>query len=295
MHAFLYHLKLELYATPPPNTSIKSAGEVFSPPPGTDIFSTALPVHKATPRSGDLLRRRAKPGFSPDQGARTPEQRPDSAGRVSDHQLGAGDALLLPERNTALREVPAFIPSSPKPSPKYASKDWRVGPVSIDSIDMEPQRDPVADLKSEVGKSQSTVTHTRGLYVPSDTKTTDVGWGVVHLYKDSQDTSDLPGHRGHGKHAGAKVDGADFDLDKCSTLCILAVPSWMMPSDLLGFVGDQTRDDVSHFRLIRTGRANKYMVLMKFRSPRKARDWQSAWNGRLFSAMEVRRRKTSLP
>ena len=62
----------------------------------------------------------------------------------------------------------------------------------------------------------------------------------------------------------------------------------MMPSDLLGFVGDQTREDVTHFRLIRTGRANKYMVLMKFRSPKKAKEWQKLWNGKLFSAMEVR-------
>lgn len=59
-----------------------------------------------------------------------------------------------------------------------------------------------------------------------------------------------------------------------------------MPSDLLGFVGDQAREEVSHFRLIRTGRANKYMVLMKFRSAKKAREWQKSNNGRLFSASE---------
>lgn len=127
--------------------------------------------------------------------------------------------------------------------------------------------------------------HTRAVYVPSETKATDVGWGVVHLYKDSQEAPDLT--TSTKKSLAVKGEDGVFDIEKCSTLCILAVPSWMMPSDLLGFVGDQTREDVSHFRLIRTGRANKYMVLMKFRSPKKARDWQSAWNGRLFSAMEV--------
>ncbi|GAM85932.1 hypothetical protein ANO11243_039420 [Dothideomycetidae sp. 11243] len=152
---------------------------------------------------------------------------------------------------------------------------------------MEPRRDEtVADSKSRLAKAQGGVTHTKAEYVPSDMKTTEVGWGVVHLYKDSQALSD-PSSTKIGSKQGALRDvEADFDMEKCSTLCILAVPSWMMPSDLLGFVGDQTREDVSHFRLIRTGRTNKYMVLMKFRSPKKAREWQKAWNGRLFSVME---------
>jgi len=282
MHASLYQLKLELYANPPQNTTATTSGTVFTPPCDADIFTAAFPVHRATPWTRDFLNKRTKGGNSVDHSPRTPELRPTSAGQASEQKLGTGDALLLPERNTALREISANIPSSPTPSPKHASKDWRFGPVSIDRIDMEPQRASPGDTKNEVVKSQSgSTTHTRGLYVPSDTKTTDVGWGVVHLYKDSQDVS-------QSKHAAVKSSDSDFDLDKCTTLCILAVPSWMMPSDLLGFVGDQTREDVSHFRLIRTGRANKYMVLMKFRSPKKARDWQDAWNGRLFSAMEVR-------
>ncbi|KAF2154693.1 zf-UBP-domain-containing protein [Myriangium duriaei CBS 260.36] len=286
MHTFLYHLKLELYDSPLPDAVNTRTGDVFSPDHRTDIFITSLPVHRTTQRTHDFLHKRSKASISTPPGSHTPELRPGSAGQQQEHQLGVGDALLLPERNTALRETPAHVPSSPKPSPKDASKDWRFGPVSIDCIDMEPQRDVSVDSKDRIAKSQGAVTHTRAVYVPSDTKTTEVGWGVVHLYKDSQDVSDIGSAKTIGKHRGTKEGDNDFDMEKCTTLCILAVPSWMMPSDLLGFVGDQTRDDVSHFRLIRTGRANKYMVLMKFRSPKKARDWQKAWNGRLFSAME---------
>lgn len=124
--------------------------------------------------------------------------------------------------------------------------------------------------------------HTKARYVPSDPKATDLGWGVVHLYRDAEE-NDLE----HVSHTQGKAHlNEKFDEESCSTLCILAVPSWMMPSDLLGFVGDQAREDVSHFRLIRTGRANKYMALMKFRTPKKAQDWQRENNGRLFSAAE---------
>lgn len=181
---------------------------------------------------------------------------------------------------------PALSPV--KASSKIASRDWRFGPVSIESIDMTSQAGSTRkDQPATPGKNSNSGLHTKGVYLPSDPKSTDVGWGVVHLYRDTQETPAL-GSDGHVTKHAAEQDGAAFNPEDCTTLCILAVPSWMMPSDLLGFVGDQTRDDVSHFRLIRTGRANKYMVLMKFRSAKKAREWQKLWNGKLFSAMEVR-------
>lgn len=136
-----------------------------------------------------------------------------------------------------------------------------------------------------MGKTPATGLHTRAVYLASESKTTVVGWGVVHLYRDTDDVGEEQQYqrRVQGNAAG---DDEAFNPKDCSTLCILAVPSWMMPSDLLGFVGDQAREDVSHFRLIRTGRANKYMALMKFRSPKKAAEWQLNNNGRLFSAAE---------
>lgn len=123
---------------------------------------------------------------------------------------------------------------------------------------------------------------TKGKFIPSDLKNTNVGWGVVHLYRDGQET---PALYDDSIVAGEEA-GTDFNETDCTTLCILAVPSYMTPSDLLGFVGEQTRDDVSHFRLIRTSRANKYMVLMKFRDAQKARKWRKEWNGKTFNSME---------
>jgi BRCA1-associated protein len=121
---------------------------------------------------------------------------------------------------------------------------------------------------------------TKGKFIPSDIKETDVGWGVVHLYREGQETPTL--------YDEVDASGTDFDEKDCTTLCILAVPSYMTPSDLLGFVGEHTREEVSHFRLIRTNRANKYMVLMKFWEATKARKWRKDWDGKAFNSMEVR-------
>lgn len=144
---------------------------------------------------------------------------------------------------------------------------------------------------------------TKGRYIPLDQETTDSVWGIVHLYRDAQETpylidddypSELKGSSAAARQPGdqfgdcgdTRVEGDSPD-EECTTLCILAVPSYLSPSDFLGFVGETTMDDVSHFRMIRTARANRYMVLMKFRSGKKAKEWQRVWNGKVYNSMEV--------
>ncbi|KAL1297392.1 hypothetical protein AAFC00_004928 [Neodothiora populina] len=295
MPSYFFHLKLELYSSKSAATSVGShaalstpPSHIFIPPPTTDIFKSTLPGHKYTKWSSHPFETKHDRQFSSESNSDvgTPRSRPQSSGaRPESH----GDALLLPERNVALKKDSASPALSlAKPNSEVASRDWRFGPVSIESIDMtiSPVNDQAKDkTMNKDGKVSNSGLHTKAVYLPSEPKTTDVGWGVVHLYRDSQEAPALDVDKYISKHAHDQ-DGNTVSLDDCSTLCILAVPSWMMPSDLLGFVGDQTREDVSHFRLIRTGRANKYMVLMKFRSAKKAREWQKAWNGKLFSAME---------
>lgn len=292
MQSHFYHLKFELYTQPPSSTAKRALAskDVFLPAPGSDVFATNLPTHRSSPWNKDSLGGRHSRQASSDSGSPRPASRsqPGSAGQPDVH----GDALLLPERNLALREAPSPALSPAKPSSEAAARDWRFERISIDSVDMEQKTDAVVSRERgksvTSGKTSLSGLHTRGTYFPLELKTTDVGWGIVHLYKDSQEQAALDVEDNRFSRQSVKThDTGHFDMDKCTTLCILAVPSWMMPSDLLGFVGDQTREDVSHFRLIRTERANKYMVLMKFRQAKKAREWQKAWNGRLFSAMEV--------
>lgn len=139
---------------------------------------------------------------------------------------------------------------------------------------------------------------TKGRFEPAEPQDKKLGWGVVRLYRDSQETPSLydePLSFPHGKHARAprsaaapsRTDPQPFRDEECTTLCILAVPSYLTPSDFLGFVGEKTRDEVSHFRMIRTEKSNRYMVLMRFRNGKKAREWRREWNGKGFDGMEV--------
>lgn len=290
MPSYFFHLKLELYAAPPASkrgrlSPTRARREPFLPKSGSDIFKAPLPAHKTSKWSSHHFPKRPDTPHTSSTSESEPSHSPHRL-PPSGHTESHGDALLLPERTLNRKEIPKSPALAPaKPSNEGTAKDWRYDAVSIESIDMETQ------AQSKIGaKNGPSGLHTKAFYLPSDPKTTEVGWGVVHLYRDSEESSvldsDALASARKSLDRGTPDGNERFDVADCTTLCILAVPSWMMPSDLLGFVGDQAREDVSHFRLIRTGRANKYMVLMKFRSAKKAKEWQKNYNGRLFSAAE---------
>lgn len=131
---------------------------------------------------------------------------------------------------------------------------------------------------------------TKGRYVPSEVEAEELGWGIIRLYRDPEETAGLYDEVSTGHNKSTPAAGRPrYRDDDCTTLCILAVPSYLTPSDFLGFVGEQTREAVSRFRMIRTERENRYMVLMKFRSGKRARDWRREWNGKSFNSTEVRK------
>jgi len=256
MPSYFFHLKLELYPAPAQSKTrhqrpaTPQRNTTFVPPPGSDIFKTSLPAHKTSRWSSYTF---------PKHSDASPASGSDFTGSPrrllpTDNTESHGDALLLPERSLNLQHVPHSPALTPaKLSNEVSAKDWRYSAVSIESIDMEAHSSSAS--KANQTKSTNGGLHTKALYLPSDPKTTEVGWGVVHLYRDAEETKTSEDHSQKRKSLEKGVRSAkdeDFDPDDCSTLCILAVPSWMMPSDLLGFVGDQTREDVSHFRLIRT-------------------------------------------
>jgi BRCA1-associated protein len=295
MPAYFFHLAFELYPSRGASSQTSpSTSTTFTPPPNTDLFSE-LPAHTSTSWSlnphqhqRDCSRTLRRPECDAKHKVATPtthylaptthhlaslgasssdvsRHRPQHSSRRFSHQHQQRTRASLSEPSPHDSPVP-IVKSRTRPrTQSVAHKDWRFDTISIVSIDMKT-------VTSSGGLA------TKGKFIPSDLKDTEVGWGVVHLYRDGQETPGL-----YDEDAGT-----EFDEEDCTTLCILAVPSYMTPSDLLGFVGEQTREGVSHFRLIKTARANKYMVLMKFREAETARAWRKLWNGKTFNSMEVR-------
>jgi BRCA1-associated protein len=130
--------------------------------------------------------------------------------------------------------------------------------------------------------------HTLGKVQPltlKGTKCTELGWGIVHLYREGEET---PGLNDATAHEDRDITNDGLSGLDTTVLCIPAVPSYMTASDFLGWVGEKTRDEVAHFRMVMTGRMNRYMMLMKFRDGAVARRWKKEWDGKVFNGMEVR-------
>jgi BRCA1-associated protein len=133
-------------------------------------------------------------------------------------------------------------------------------------------------------------TATKAKFLPLETKNTEIGWGIVHLYREGHETPSLDripassGEEGEAEGSAGRPAGTD---DDCTTLCIPAVPSYLSPADFLGFVGEKWRDDILHYRMVMTETMNRYLVLMKFREGPRAKEWKKEFDGRNFNSMEV--------
>jgi BRCA1-associated protein len=201
--------------------------------------------------------------------------------------------------------------------PDKAVRDWRFGRVRIESFDLAPfsasgkevdegggdthdmagkreqggpaavmqQATPAASLGPNLGGMGLA---TKARYVPLETKNTEAGWGIVHLYREGDESSVMRGAEellnGPGENGSQGQEGSD---DEGTILCIPAVPSYMSPSDFLGFIGEKWRGYVSHYRMVMTSRMSRYMVLMKFRDSRRAREWRKEFDGKPFDSVEV--------
>lgn len=178
--------------------------------------------------------------------------------------------------------------------------DWRYDKILVHGIDMarpdnrvdkHKENDTLANHLSNGLAIGSGGVATKGRYEPFEAAEEELGWGIVRVYREAEETpglyDDVATKATKATKSVKEKEVLPFRDEDCTTLCILAVPSYLTPSDFLGFVGEKTREEVSHFRMIRTERGNRYMVLMKFRNGKKAREWRKEWNGKTFDGIEV--------
>jgi hypothetical protein len=140
-----------------------------------------------------------------------------------------------------------------------------------------------ADSSTRKGAPPTPSSPTRGRFIQlnSDTDSPvspDFAFGIIHLYRDLTNTRDAE-ITSVGRRKGTPEEE--------NVLAILAVPSYMTANDFMGFVGERQQDQVSHFRLIRTDAANRYMVLLKFRTSESAKAFHKEFDGKAYNSMEV--------
>lgn len=310
MPSYFYHLKFELYPTSDPTDTSSSNAEqrdVWLPPAETSVFGD-LPSHRPAARPisrvvtvsansrSRLLDKSALPSAWNslessadgviDCGARA------AAVHTSHRRLEVISERQWLERANSYPPPP----SSAALRPQTAVNDWRFGRVNIETID-PVVASGTAEMAGESSRAgPSTVpsaapslgpsfggegTATKASFIPLETKNTEVGWGVVHFYREGNETPSLDVTEQEDEEETAS------SVEDCTTLCIPAVPAYMSPSDLLGFVGERWLEDISHCRMVMTSRMTRYLVLLKFRESRFAKKWKREFDGKVFNSMEV--------
>lgn len=304
MPSYFYHLKFEIYQTlrpdvEGPDTLHQSRG-LWLPAGNASVFDD-LPAHSVRDQRVGIPIPSPKTYHQLPAGLANAEAKADAKAGPAVIDCGPRATVkskekkieILTERQWLLR-TDSFPPPSSAAAihPQFAVKDWRFGRVSIETVDLTSQ-DNMAGEASKSGTSAAPTlgpsfagagTTTRAAYHSLSAHKTELGWGIVHFYREGEETPALnepPGNDGNGE--GVESSGPD-----CTTLCIPAVPAYMSPGDFLGFVGEQWRDDISHCRMVMSSRLNRYLVLLKFRDRERAKSYRKAFDGKVFNAMEVK-------
>ncbi|KAI1482133.1 zf-UBP-domain-containing protein [Daldinia eschscholtzii] len=300
MPSYYYHIKLEVYPTPTPTS--KEPGKVsqsydrpiWLPKETSNIFDN-LPSHPRTQTVAPAHRGKASFSWQRNQ---SPNTQTKSNSNVIDcgsprppRSQDDRNIIRLTERQLRQRTLSFPPPQSYAAiNPHTAVKDWRFGQLRIESIDVDSYEghenmQATSAAAAAVGPSMGGAGKaTKAKYVPlNSSKNTELGWGIVHLYREEAESPELEISPDQIPEADGEQDGAQID---CTTVCIPAVPSYLSPSDFLGFVGEKWRDKVSHYRMVMTGRMNRYLVLMKFRESKQAQLFRREFDGRVFNDIE---------
>ncbi|KAG6016900.1 hypothetical protein E4U43_002777 [Claviceps pusilla] len=271
---YMYHLKFELYPTSDPTLSTlqQHAEEgIWLPPPDTSIFHD-LPVQ---PR--------------PDPSDHRHYHHQQQQQQQQQHRFGTASEQKWHDRpihlSTLSRRATLRL--------QAAVKDWRFGPVSIQTVDPAAavRNGKMSSESSRTGPSAAPSlgpsfggagTATKAEYVPLESKAIEVGWGIVHFYRENEEETANTGRENRYKQEQEMASS----WDDCRTLCIPAVPAYMSPSDFLGFVGDGWRNELCHCRMVMTSRMNRYLALLNFRDSKVAQKWKREFDGKVFNSVE---------
>ncbi|KAF3481301.1 RING finger protein [Arthroderma uncinatum] len=311
MPSYFYHITLEFLPPPPSRTYRQDAAAgkstaIKEAPHTHDTLDSSSLTLKAFRESIRPFRRRKTRGkHEPVTGGKPHIQSPPSTqtgfdNRTSETCVGAETRIGKGTASTHDNELSGRLASTSLRDADVDTQaeyiDQRIDTISIQGIDMVNN-----EINKGIGSNAIGGLATKGKYVPLDLGLTDSVYGIVHLYRDAEaspslgpgdDDQDLFYLQGSAMAKNLRVANQSSKGVASSSTSAQhgegrgAVPSYMSPSDFLGYVGEKTRDEVSHFRMIRTARANRYMVLMKFRSGKKAKEWQYNWNGKVFNSME---------
>lgn len=104
------------------------------------------------------------------------------------------------------------------------------------------------------------------------TKAKLLGEGVIKLYREFA--------------ADDEEDEEETPITDATTVSILAVPTYFTAVDLLGFIGESYLSKITHIRILKSEKPNRFLVLLQFEAASPALQFYHQFNGKPFNSME---------
>lgn len=153
------------------------------------------------------------------------------------------------------------------PTDSQSKNDYRYSDLHITTID-NTKRKPLRKM------SRST----------EPIKAKFLGQGIVRLYREFDDDSDLEDINEDEETKPHKIE-QDVSGDD-TMLSIVSIPTYFTATDILGFIGESFIESITHIRIIKSERANRFLVLLKFNDILKTAEFQYKFDGKPFNSME---------
>ncbi|EJF64159.1 zf-UBP-domain-containing protein [Dichomitus squalens LYAD-421 SS1] len=203
--------------------------------------------------------------------------------------LPAHSQRFASRRNT----LSVYSSSSLSQSQDISHKDYRLGPIRVDWVDFTDMESGFVTVGSGKEREPAKATFVPHNNAHHKSGSTNLPEGVVHIFREYSKPSNEMSKNGSYATAVAVSTRPDDSRTTIQpaiesddlTLAVLAVPSWMTPSDFLTFVSPAA-DGIAHLRMIRDSAPNRSIVVMKFRETSHAVEFAEEYNGKQFNSLE---------
>lgn len=171
------------------------------------------------------------------------------------------------------------------------SCDYRDSPINITSID-NPTEFKISTKANSSGMSSESIEPLRAKFL---------GEGVIRLFREFEEEEEESGTDFvTSSISESSSSSTPFNQTKQQTkqtkevtndgddtmVSIIAVPTYFTATDLLGFIGESYMKYITHIRILKSEKPNRFLVLIKFNDILKTAEFQLNFNGKPFNSME---------
>ncbi|CUM53378.1 unnamed protein product [Debaryomyces tyrocola] len=158
----------------------------------------------------------------------------------------------------------------PESQDNHSLLDYRYSPIEVTAIDTSSEN------RSEMATNDI-----------EPLKAKFLGDGNIRLYREfEEDETSLDFLSSTSSAASEPFSYPNATEGDDTMVSIIAVPTYFTATDLLGFIGDSYMKYITHLRILKSEKPNRFLVLIKFNDILKTAEFQLKYNGKPFNSME---------